>query len=77
VNTDDWTDADRAAAAKCIRDAKAVNNSFVGKIRDEVEKTTTRFTDAGMSLTYARSLAEQCVVNALNDLARQNFRGPL
>lgn len=64
------------AMERCIRSAKAVNQAFVDSINRHIEETTTRFIDAGMSLTFARKLAERCVGNALNDVAEENFRGP-
>lgn len=68
--------SDIDAMERCIRNARAVNQSFVDSINRHIEEATTRFTDAGMSLTFARKLAERSVVDALNDVAAEIFRGP-
>lgn len=76
MNTADWTDQDWADAERCVRNAQATDKAYIAAIHQEIEKATTRFTEAGMSLTYARELAERSVVNALNEICAENFRGP-
>lgn len=67
---------DIEAMERCIRSAQATNKAFGDSINRHIEETVTRFTDAGMSLTFARKLAERCAGNALNEIAAENFRGP-
>lgn len=61
---------------RCVRSAQAVNQHYVDLINRHVEEAITLFTEAGMSRTAARKLAEQWVGKALNDVAEENFRGP-
>lgn len=76
LDTSGWTDADWAEAERCIKSVQATNSAFVAKINRHIENATTTFTDAGMSITFARRLAERCAENALNSIAEENFRGP-
>lgn len=68
--------SDLDAMERCIRSAQATDKAICDSIRRQIEEMTTRLSDAGMSLAFARKLAERAAVNALNEMAEENFRGP-
>lgn len=64
------------AMQRNIRSVKALNQHYADMITRHIEEATQRFIESGLAPAAAKKMAEKCVVNALNGIAEENFRGP-